>query len=96
MYAPIAGTFHTALQIGNSVIQNQEIARVDSVPLLAPITGILRGLTHNGVPVTQKTKIIEVDPRVHNAQVSGIGERPARIAEGVVIAIQNWEAKHVH
>ena len=96
VYAPIAGTFHTALQIGNSVIQNQEIARVDSVPLLAPITGILRGLTHNGVPVTQKTKIIEVDPRVHNAQVSGIGERPARIAEGVVIAIQNWEAKHVH
>jgi hypothetical protein len=41
------------------------------------------------------TKIIEVDPRLQNAQISGIGERPARIAEGVLSAIQNWEANHV-
>ena len=96
IYAPIAGIFHTSLHIGDSVSQGQEIARIDSTPLLAPITGILRGLTRDGVPVPPKTKIIEVDPRTHNAQVSGIGERPARIAEGVVSAIQNWEAKHVH
>lgn len=96
IYAPIAGTFHTSFQIGDSVTHGQEIARVDSTPFLAPITGILRGLTHDGVPVTPKTKIIEVDPRIHNAQISGIAERPARIAEGVLSAIQNWEAKHVH
>jgi xanthine dehydrogenase accessory factor len=96
VYAPIAGTFRTMLQIGASVAQGQEVGRIDSTPLLAPVTGVLRGLTHNGVPVTQKTKVIEVDPRIHNAQVSGIGERPARIAEGVFSAIQTWEAKHVH
>lgn len=96
VYAPVAGTFHTSFQIGNSVTQGREIARVDSTPLFAPITGILRGLSHNGVPVTPKTKIIEVDPRVHNAQISGIAERPARIAEGVLSAIQNWKGKHVH
>lgn len=96
VYAPIAGTFHTLLQIGDSVSQGREVARVDSTPLFAPITGVLRGLTHDGVPVTPKTKIIEVDPRTHNAQVSGIGERPARIAEGVITAIQHWEAHHVH
>ena len=96
VYAPAAGTFHTSLQIGDYVIQGLEVARVDSIPLLAPITGILRGLTHDGVPVTPKTKVIEVDPRNHNAQISGIAERPARIAEGVLTAIQNWEANHVH
>ena len=95
VYAPAAGKFRTSLQIGDSVTRGQEVARVDSIPLLAPITGVLRGLTHNGVPVTQKTKVIEVDPRNHDAQYSGIGERPARIAEGAFTAIQNWEAHHV-
>lgn len=95
VYASVAGTFHTAHRIGDSVIQDQEVAHIDSIPLLAPITGVLRGLTHDGVPVTPKTKVIEVDPRIHHAQVSGIGERPARIAEGVFIVIRNWEAYHV-
>ena len=72
------------------------MARVDATLLFAPITGFLRGLTHDGVPVTHKTKVIEVDPRAHDAQVSGIAERPACIAEGVVTAIQAWEAKHVN
>jgi len=96
VYSPAAGIFHTSLQIGDSVAQGEEVAHVDSILLLAPITGVLRGLTHDGVPVTPKTKVIEVDPRTQHAQVSGIGERPARIAEGVFKAIQNWEANHVH
>lgn len=95
-YAPVGGTFHTSLQIGDHVLQGQEVAQIDTTLLLAPIAGVLRGLTHDGVPVTPKTKVIEVDPRIHNAQVSGIGERPARIAEGVFTAIQSWEANHVH
>lgn len=96
VYAPIVGIFHTSLQIGDKVESGQEVARIDSTPLLAPITGILRGLTHDGIPVPQKIKVIEIDPRTYNAQVSGIGERPARIAEGVITAIQTWETKHVH
>ena len=96
VYAPVAGTFHTSLQIGDFVTQGQEVARIDSTLLFAPITGFLRGLTHDAVPVTHKTKVIEVDPRTHDAHVSGIAERPARIAEGVVTAIQNWEVKHVN
>ncbi|OGO75581.1 MAG: hypothetical protein A3K45_05055 [Chloroflexi bacterium RIFOXYC12_FULL_59_14] len=96
VYAPAAGTFHTSLQIGDHVSQNQEVARVDSTPLLAPIAGALRGLTRDGVPVTPKTKVIEIDPRTASPQISGIGERPARIAEGVFKAIQDWEANHVH
>ena len=39
---------------------------------------------------------IKPNLRILNVQVSGIGERPARIVEGVIIAIQAWEAKHVH
>jgi xanthine dehydrogenase accessory factor len=93
IYAPVAGRFYTSHQIGDKVQAGQEVARIDSTPLFAPITGILRGLTHTEVPVIQKTKVMEVDPRIENAQVAGIGERPARIAEGVVMAIQYWEAR---
>lgn len=96
VYAPITGTFHTSLQIGDAVRQGQEVARIDSMALAAPIAGILRGLTRDGMPVNQKTKVIEVDPRAENAQVFGIGERPARIGEGVLSAIQTWEVKYVH
>lgn len=96
VYAHVAGIFRTTLAIGDAVIQGREVARIDSTPLQAPITGILRGLTHDGVPVSLQTKVIEVDPRIQDAQVSGIGERPARIAEGVLTAIQNWEVNHVH
>ena len=70
----------------------QEVARLDEIPLYAPIDGMLRGLTHDGVPVAQKTKIIEVDPRGQQAQISGIPERPRRIAAGVLLAIKIWQA----
>jgi hypothetical protein len=60
------------------------------------IAGVLRGLTRNSVPVTLKTKVVEIDPRGEKAQISGIGERPAKIAEGVLSAIRARKGKHVH
>lgn len=91
VYAPTAGVFRTTLKVGDMVSAGQEVARVDEIPLHAPIGGMLRGLTHNNVPVARKTKVIEVDPRGAQAQISGIAERPARIARGVLEAIKTWE-----
>jgi xanthine dehydrogenase accessory factor len=91
VYAPTTGIFFTTYQIGDKVEVGQMVARVDSTPLFATINGTLRGLTHDGVPVSSKTKVIEIDPRFENAQVSGIAERPARIANGVLSAICNWD-----
>lgn len=93
VYAPLAGVFRTDLRIGDRVVMGQEIARIDGTPLLAPIAGTLRGLTHAGVPVPLKGKVIEIDPRAGDAQISGIAERPARIAQGVLQAIRDWEQK---
>ena len=93
VYSPAAGVFHTALQVGEMVSAGQEVARVDEIPLCAPIDGILRGLTHDGVPVARKAKVIEVDPRGPQAQISGIPARPKRIALGVLEAIKTWERR---
>jgi len=59
----------------------------------APLDGVLRGLTHDDVPVSVGTKDIEVDPRGRVEEVRGIGERPRRIAEGVLSAIRAWERR---
>lgn len=91
VYAPFDGVFHTKARIGDVVRQAQELAWIDSMVLAAPLDGVLRGLTRDGVPVTVRTKVIEVDPRGATAEVRGIGERPRRVAEGVLAAIRDWQ-----
>jgi xanthine dehydrogenase accessory factor len=87
VYAPVAGILRTACAIGQSVAAGEIVARIDGTKLTAPLSGVLRGLTHDGVRVTAGTKVIEVDPRGDPALVRGIGERPARIADGVLHVI---------
>jgi xanthine dehydrogenase accessory factor len=71
----------------------QEVAEIGCTVLTAPLDGVLRGLTRDGVPVTARTKVIEVDPRGTGAEVRGIGERPRRIADGVVAVIREWDCR---
>jgi xanthine dehydrogenase accessory factor len=84
VYAPVEGIFRTSFQIGSIVTEGEEVAAIGDISLRAPIRGILRGLTHDGVPVAKKTKVIEVDPRGDQAQVTGIARRPGQIANGVL------------
>jgi xanthine dehydrogenase accessory factor len=92
VYAPCDGVFRTQAEIGDRVDEGQRVATVADTVLVAPLTGILRGLTHDAVPVTTRTKVIEVDPRGQNAEVAGIAERPRRIAAGVAEAIRSIHA----
>ena len=87
VYAPVAGTLFTRYAIGQQVAAGEIIARIEATSLTAPLSGVLRGLTHDGVPVPAGTKVIEIDPRGDPALVRGIGERPARVADGVLRAI---------
>lgn len=88
VYAPAPGTFGSEFAIGDDVAIGQVVARVGSRSLAAPLGGRIRGLTRSGVPVNPGTKVIEIDPRGDDAIVTGIGERPAKIAEGVLLAIR--------
>lgn len=63
---------------------------VERVEVFAPISGAIRGLTRNGVPVASGTKVLEIDPRGMAGQVRGLGERPGRVAAGVLTAISAW------
>jgi xanthine dehydrogenase accessory factor len=87
VYAPVAGVLRTAAAIGDRVRAGDVVATIDNEPLTAPLDGILRGLTHDGVPVTRGLKVVEVDPRGDASAAVGLGARPLRIAEGVLAAI---------
>ncbi len=87
VYAPEGGRFLTAARIGDRVEENTVVATIGAIALRAPIGGVLRGLTRSGVGVPARTKVIEVDARGDPQGAFGLGERPRRIAEGVVKAM---------
>jgi xanthine dehydrogenase accessory factor len=87
VYAPAAGRFETNARIGDRVEENAVVATIAGISVYAPISGVLRGLTRSGVEVTLRTKVIEVDMRGDPAAAFGLGERPRRIAEGVLKAL---------
>ena len=87
VYASISGIFRTPFDIGDHVTAGERVATIADAPVYAPMSGTLRGLTHDHATVTAGAKVIEIDPRTKGAQYLGLGERPQRIAEAVLGAI---------
>lgn len=88
IYAPVSGVMRTDAAIGQRVKRGEPVAAIDGERLSAPLDGLLRGLTHDGVTVEAGAKVVEVDPRGEMRTVIGLGQRPMRIAEGVSAAIE--------
>lgn len=88
LYAPHGGTFRTALDVGSPVRAGEPVGRVGETPLLAEIDGTLRGLAYDGLEAAPGAKLAEIDPSSDPGNWSGIATRPARIADGVLRAIQ--------
>jgi xanthine dehydrogenase accessory factor len=88
IYAPQDGVFHTRHQIGDPVRPGDAVGSQGTIVFTAPFDGTLRGLTHDGVPVSAGTRIVEVDPRGSDVAVPGIGPRQRRIAEVILVAVE--------
>jgi len=84
LYAPGDGVFRTARSIGKVVESGDIVGHVEERPLRAAVGGALRRLTHDGVPATTGTRVIEVDPRGPEAVIRGVGPRQARVADAVM------------
>jgi xanthine dehydrogenase accessory factor len=87
VYAHKSGQFRTSHRIGQRVRQGEVVAVLAEHFITAPLGGCIRGLTHPGARVEAGTKIVEIDPRADPATCFGIGERPERIALGVLQAV---------
>ena len=93
--APADGIFHQLLDIGAKVRAGDAAGEVDSVPMLCHIDGVLRGLIHPRVRVTNGLKIGDVDPRGDPSHCWSITDKALAIAGGVleVIMIRDSNGK---
>jgi xanthine dehydrogenase accessory factor len=87
VYAPVSGRFEGLRGIATPVRAGDPVARIGGTILAAPIDGAVRGLARSGIAVAVGAKVVEIDPRGPEAVTGGIGERPRRIAQGVVEAL---------
>ncbi len=97
------GIFRTNHDIGNRIERGEKIGvvvllltredlyrgvPVDSeYPVVARISGVVRGLLRDGVPVETGDKIGDVDPRGITDDLEHISDKAQRVAEGVLEAI---------
>lgn len=90
VYAMQAGIWRTTAHIGASVLAGQLVGTLVGAAgawcVYAPMAGALRGISHDGISVQPKQKLVEVDPRTQ-PDTHGLGARPSAIARGVLRAM---------
>lgn len=88
IYAPASGIVELLKEIGDQVRAGEIIARVDGVPVVTEITGLLRGILRDGSRIRQGIKMADVDPRVSEKEnCRRISDKARNIAGGVLEAI---------
>lgn len=85
--SPSSGIFHTKAEIGQHFKKGQEIAMVGETIINAPFTGMLRGLLHDGLPVTAGVKIGDIDPRKDPKLCELVSDKALAVGGGVLEAI---------
>jgi xanthine dehydrogenase accessory factor len=91
--APSDGMLTTKAQICAHVEAGQVIAMInDGLPVVSPFAGVLRGLIHDGIPVTKGLKIGDVDPRDDPSACFLVSDKALSIGGAVLEAILTQEA----
>jgi xanthine dehydrogenase accessory factor len=87
LWAPCGGRFRTEAEIGQQVRRGQTIAEVSGRPVSATISGVLRGLLHDDLPVEAGQKVGDIDPRGVTEYCFTLSDKARAIAGGVLEAI---------
>lgn len=83
--SPGAGPVDFEVAIGQSVREGQILGRVGREPIVAAISGVLRGALRNGLEVTRGFKIGDIDPRPEAADFIHSPSDKARAVAGGVL-----------
>jgi xanthine dehydrogenase accessory factor len=81
------GIFHPQKSIGDRVNKGSVVAVVDDFPVIAKISGVVRGLLREGVEVKKEMKVGDVDPRGKKESCFTISDKARAIGGGVLEAI---------
>lgn len=87
IYSPAEGTFHARKKIGEAVHAGDIIGFVDEYPVIASLKGILRGVLHEGITVSTRIKLADIDPRGEPANCFTISDKARAIGGGVLEAV---------
>ena len=85
--APGPGIFRDQCRIGDLVSEKQLLGYVDAHAVLAPISGVLRGLIHDGAHCHDQMKLGDIDPRANRDYCWQISDKGLAIAGAVLEAI---------
>jgi len=85
--APGPGIFKGVLSIGTHVEEGDIVAYAGDSPVPAPISGMLRGLLHDGISVVKGLKSGDVDPRDIRESCWAISDKALAIGGGVLEAV---------
>jgi xanthine dehydrogenase accessory factor len=81
------GIFHPQKSIGDRVNKGLVVAVVDDFPVIAKISGLLRGLLREGAEVRKGMKVGDVDPRSKKESCFTISDKARAIGGGVLEAV---------
>lgn len=87
LHAPCSGVLATNCKIGDYVTAGDVVMTIGGTPLRAEISGVIRGLIHPTVSVTQGLKVGDIDPRGTASNCYSISDKGRNIAGGVLEAI---------
>lgn len=91
MHAEAEGILRNVASIGDIVEAGAVIAEIETkdgrVPVLASLSGLLRGLIRDGYPVTKGFKIADIDPRKEELQNCFTISDKARCIAGSVLEV---------
>lgn len=85
--APGSGIFKGVCSIGTHVEKGDIVAYAGDIPVLAPISGMLRGLLHDGVPVQAGLKSGDIDPRDIQENCRTISDKALAVGGGALEAV---------
>lgn len=93
IHAPVEGSLIGLKAIGDEVTAGETIAIIRSnemeadTRVIAPITGMLRGLIYDGLWVAKGLKIADIDPRCNKDHCFSISDKARSIGGGVLEAV---------
>jgi len=87
LWAPCAGRLRSEARIGQQVEETQVVAWVEEQAVRASISGVLRGLAHDGLLVRKGQKVGDIDPRGITEYCFTISDKARAIGGSVLEAI---------
>lgn len=81
------GIFKAVAKIGDEVKRGDLVAYVDDRKVTALIDGVVRGMLHSGIYVTDKLKCGDIDPRAAVAHCWTISDKSRAIGGGALEAV---------